>query len=211
MPWFLTPVLGAKIAYLLCRPCRPSKTIWWPCGRPVCSNILVFVGFSAWLNLAGKELVIFKRLVAVLLIPLHKPNACGVAVRMCADRSFKKLLRLRLAQFREEVHLVIFLWSLPGCYLKWTLSFMFWNFSSSSQPWPPSPSSWFIFMHHLLSRRSTMIFSGKELWWSIVCSVKNCCSECGLLVVCVRRAAICAAVECALELEVPEMLLVMWA
>ena len=85
--------------------------------------------------------------------PLRKPNACGVAVWMCTDRGFKKLLRLRFAQFREEVHLVIFLCSLPGCYLKWTLSFMIWYFSSSSQPWPPSPSSWFIFTHHLLSRR----------------------------------------------------------
>ena len=50
--------------------------------------------------------------------PLRKPNACGVAVWMCSDRGFKKLLRLRFAQFREEVHLVIFLCSLPGCYLK---------------------------------------------------------------------------------------------
>ena len=58
---------------------------------------------------------------------------------------------------------------------------------------------------------STMIFSWKGLWWSIVCSMKNCCSECGLHVVCVRRAAICAAVGCALELEVPEMLLDAWA
>ena len=37
------------------------------------------------------------------------------------------------------------------------------------------------------------------------CSVKNCCSECDLLVVCARQAAICAAVGCAPE--VPEMLL----
>ena len=87
--------------------------------------------------------------------PLRKPNACGVAVGMCTDRGFKKLLRLRFAQFREEVHLAIFLCNLPGCYLKWTLSFMFWCFSSSSQPWLPSPSSsssWVIFTRHLHSR-----------------------------------------------------------
>ena len=35
--------------------------------------------------------------------------------------------------------------------------------------------------------------------------MKNCCSECDLLVVCARQAAICAAVGCAPE--VPEMLL----
>ena len=35
--------------------------------------------------------------------------------------------------------------------------------------------------------------------------MKNCCSECDLLVVCVRQAAICAAVGCAPK--VPEMLL----
>ena len=33
---------------------------------------------------------------------------------MCTDKGFKKLLRLRFAQFREEVHLAIFLCNLPG-------------------------------------------------------------------------------------------------
>ena len=42
---------------------------------------------------------------------------------VCRQR-LQKLLRLRFAQFREEVHLVIFLCSWPGCCLKWTLSFI---------------------------------------------------------------------------------------
>ena len=81
-----------------------------------------------------------------------------------------------------------------------------WAEAKNDWQWKTSP----IYMIHFyasftFTAWSTMIYSWKELWWLIVCSVKNCCSECDLLVVCARQAAICAAVGRAPE--VPEMLL----
>ena len=220
MPWFFDPHFGGQNCLSVAQALQAEFGNLMAVRQNLCVQIGV-CWLQRLIELAGKELVIFKFdfLMACAEVggcfywfPLRKPNACGVAVWMCTDRGFKKLLRLRFAQFREEVHLVIFLCSLPGCYLKWTLSFMIWYFFIIIT----AMTTITIIMIHFyapftFTAWSTMIFPWKGLWWSIVCSVKNCCSECGLHVVCVRRAAICAAVGCALELEVPEMLLDAWA
>ena len=160
MPWFLTPVWGAKLPICCAGLAGRVGQSDGRAAEPVCSNKCLLVSVFDWIGRQGVGdfqiwfLMACAGLAAVLLIPpcvsqTHAESLCG-CVQTEASKSYYAWDLRSLGKKST-------LWSfcavcLDATLSSGTLSFMFWNFSSSSQPWPPSPSSWFIFTHHLLSR-----------------------------------------------------------